>query len=576
MRSSLFFKLASIPFAIALVSCGGSDTSSKGGSGGATSTGGGGVTSTGGGGAAPIIGTIPGKVARYDYVFDPDGLAVDTTLTINVEAPGGDCTDFESRFPPSGPVTWNGADATIATLDADALHVCGAGLSEGKLAVRAPTTFLKKKYFGLDVGFSRKTNLAGGDFYYLLSWVGGCANFGPCDSDPGALSEFHIDVLHAPGANVLCAGKLTPGATTTRCDVDGTLAPTYSAVAFASDAMWKKTPLLTASGVDIVFYEVPGGTLATSLDKPKMTEFMGWITDLLGPYPYGNELRFAGAPTVWLGFEHPANVVLLEDLDKIVTDYANSLQHVTMHETTHQWAGDRATIATSLDFVWKEAIAEYLPYVFEDEHISAQIAGSSLKYWDTISLQSAHFPRPTDVPAPAVNVFYGDVYGPGPMVLFVQLEPLIGRDKVLAGIASFLKDPGARSVDDLRAALEGASGKDLKPYFDAWVFGSGAPEWPTLAIQTTQVGDEVTVTLTQQSASGKIYPLVAEVEVQGATTKATAKIDYGLDPQSEIASAKVTLVEPLIATVLDPAHKLVAREKVAPLVTPPKRKVWIF
>lgn len=531
---------------------------------------------TGGGGAAPIVGTIPGKVARYDYVFDEDALTVDSALTLNVEAPGGDCTDFESKVPTTGDVTWNGDLATNATLDADVLHVCGEGLAEGSLVVKAPTTYAKKKYFGLDVGFSRKTNLAGGDFFYLLSWVGGCANFGPCDSDPGTLSEFHIDVKHAAGTTVLCPGKLTPGDTTTRCDIDGTLAPTYSAVGFASDAMWKKKPFMKANGVDWTFYEVPGGSLSQSLDPAKMSEFFGWITALLGPYPYGDELRFAGAPTAWLGFEHPANIVLLEDLDKLVTDYANSLQHITMHETTHQWAGDRSTIATASDFVWKEATAEYLPYVFEDEHIDAQTSAASLAYWDGVSLLSQHYPRPTDDPPLAVNTFYGDVYGPGPMVLYVQMEALLGRDKVLAGIQSFLKEPGARSVDDLRAAMEAASGKDLKPYFDAWVFGKGAPEWPTMKIETSQVGSEVTVTITQQNASGKIYPCVVEVEVDGASTKTSAKIDFGLDPQSEIASAKVTLMEPVMSTVLDPNHKLIAREAVAPIGPPQKRPVWIF
>ncbi len=579
MRSLFFLGLASIT---TLTACGSSDTGSggKGGSGGTTCAagqcGGGGSAGGGGGGAAPITGSIPGKVKRYDYAFDVDLRTADTKLTVDVAAPGGDCTDFESRQPTTGDVTWNGATATTATTDMGVLHACGQGLASGPLEVRAPTVFPKKKFFGLDVGFSHKPNMNGGDFAYLVSWVGGCDQFAPCDNDPGTLSEFHFDIHHAPGTTVLCPGKLTPGAESTRCDIEGTLAPTYSAVGWAADAQWKKKPFMKANGVDWVFYEVPGGTLASSLDVTVMSDFFGWMTDLLGPFPYGNELRFAGGPTAWLGFEHPANIVLLEDLDKIATDYADAMTHVTMHETTHQWAGDRSTIATAADFVWKEATAEYLPYVFEDEHLPPDVGAASLEYWDGISLQSLHYPRPTDEPPPPVQTFYGDVYGPGPMVLYVQLEDLIGRDKVLAGIQAFLKDAGARSVDDLRKAMEAASGENLQPYFDAWVFGTGAPEWPTMKVATSQVGSEVTVTVTQENASGKLYGCVVEVEVQTANDKATATIDFGLDPQSAVASAKVTLADPVSSTVLDPRHRLVARQKAAPAVEPKPRPVWIF
>lgn len=567
--------------AVTLAACGSDDTGSGGGGAGGGGAGAGAGGSNGGGGGdpggAPPTGAIPGKVARYDYVIDADVWTADTSLTVDVTPPGGDCTAFELRATLSGDVTWNGDLATNVSADAGVFNACGTlGISSGPLTVRAPTTFNKKKYFGLDVGFSRTTNMDGGDFWYMLSWVGGCDLFGPCDADPGTLSEFHFDIHHQAGVPVLCPGKLTPGETVTHCDIAGSLAPTYSAVAFASDAQWEKKPFMTANGVDWVFYEVPSGNLAASLDVPTMTQFFGWLTGLLGPYPYGTELRFAGGPTAWLGFEHPANIVLLEDMDALVSDYSDTLTHVTMHETTHQWAGDRSTIATAGDFVWKEATAEYLPYVFEDEQMAPGIAAATRAYWDDISMFSQHFPRPTDDPLPPVNTFYGDVYGPGPMTLYVQLEALIGRDKVLAGIQAFLKEPGARSVDELQQALETAAGVNLNAYFDSWVYGQGVPEWPTMLIETQQNGAEVTVTVTQQNPSGKIYPCVVEVDVQSASETVTATINYGVAPASATASATVTLADPVMGATLDPRHKLIARDTAAPFKAPTPRPVWIF
>jgi len=196
-------------------------------------------------------------------------------------------------------------------------------------------------------------------------------------SGSSRLAEYHFEVSHAPGETVLCPGKLSAGASRTRCDLARgheagdahALAPTYSSVGVASDPLWKRNPLLTTNGgLNVVFYEVPGGAIAESLDKPSISEFFDWISGYLGPFPYGDELRFAGAPTHWLGFEHPANIVLYEKLQTVKGAYANPTMHVVMHETTHQWAGNRATLASVGDFVWKEATAEYLSYVFERDH----------------------------------------------------------------------------------------------------------------------------------------------------------------------------------------------------------------
>lgn len=557
---------------------GGAGAAGGGGSGGAGvgAAGNGGEGGEGGGGGKPGAGLISGKVTRYDYVFDLAALAADTKVTIDAAAPGGDCAALACQVTPSGLLTWNGADTTSAMVAGGTLTACGEPVGPGPVEVRMQSAIAKKKHYGLDVGFSVREDLAGGEFLYLVSWVGGCDLFGPCDDDPGTLAEMHFEIQHAADDVVLCPGVRTVSGTSTRCDIEGTLAPTYSAVGWAADKLWQRSSFMTSQGVEWAFFEVPGGQLAASLDPGMMASFFEWATGLLGPFPYGKELRFAGGPTAWLGFEHPANIVLHEELGDLATDYADTMAHVTMHEVIHQWAGDRVTIASAQDFVWKEAIAEYLPYVFEDEQMGAETAEASRAYWDAISLQSKRFPRPTDDPPPEVHTFYGDVYGPGPMVLFVQLEALIGRAAVLAGIQAFLKAPGARSVAELKAALETASGADLSAYFGAWVFGSGAPEWPTLKITTAKEGEEVTVTVAQENASGKVYGCVVEVDVAGATETVTAKIDFGVAPASATASATVTLAEPVVSTKLDPRHRLVARESIATLAAPEPRPVWIF
>ncbi len=536
--------------------------------------GGGGGGAGGSGGSLPT-GDLAATVTHYDYIFDLPTAEARSKLTLEVAPPGGNCWEVSSELDALTEVTWNGELDPNAAVNGGLLRACGKGVSEAaglKLGTLAPE-IPEQTWFGLDVGFSRKTDRAGGTFSYLLSWVGGCDRFGPCDDDPSRMASFHFDVRHPEGAVVLCPGALSAGATTTSCDVSG--APTYSAFAIAADPLWKRSSFGSFADVEIVFYEVPGGKLQSSLDPASVGTFMDWITARLGPFPYGHELRVAGGPTAWLGFEHPANIILHEKLGDAAPGNPNGLFHVFMHEVVHQWAGDRTTLAAATDFVWKEATAEYLAYVFEEEARPSEEAAATRKYWDSISLQAQHWPRPTDEPAPEVQDLYGDVYGPGPMVLYLQLEPLLGRQAVLAGIASFLSKPGGRSVLELRDALEEASGKDLHAYFDAWVLGQGKPVWPTFDVQTSQAGGEVTVTVTQANPAGKLFGCAVEVGLQGATQWAKAVVDFGAAPQSASATVTVPFGEPVTAALLDPDHHLIAWKAGAmPIIE--KQKVWIY
>jgi aminopeptidase N len=519
----------------------------------------------------PTTGAIRGTVKSYSYAFDVTTTKATAKLTVDVPAPGGDCYTVGCRTSDAQSVMWNDAAPKSSTFDAGKLAVCGPPMAAGTTEISAVIPSLPTQtYFDLDIGFSRKTDLAGGEFSYVLSWVGGCDLFGPCDADPSRLSELHFEITHPEGAIVLCPGKLTAGATTTKCDIAGTLAPTYSGFGIAMDSKWQKTAYTSAAGVNVVMYEAPGGTIAANTDKTSYGEFLTWITGLLGPMPYGDELRFAGGPTVWLGFEHPANIILDENLGNTGQGSANSAQHVMMHETVHQWSGDRTTIASTSDFVWKEAIAEYLSYVFEDEHRPAGEATATREYWDSIAVNVDHRPRPTD--NPAVQDFYGDVYGAGPMVLFLQLEPLLGRPAVLDGIKSFLSVPGAKSVDDLRSELGKAGGKDLTKYFAAWVVGPGAPEWPKFDVTTSQVGNQLTVSVTQNNASNVIYGCKLDVDINGKR----ATVDFGTEPTNKTASTTITFTGTPSPITVDPDHRVVNRPGNQGILPSPKPKVWIY
>lgn len=515
-----------------------------------------------------------GDVVRYDYTFDVATLEASSKLRVRADTTGNCFT--VANEPTITEATFGGMPAPIGLMVGE-VQVCGDHVAVGdEVDITTRQVVPETTFLNLDVGFSRLTNLGGGTFSYLLSWVGGCDHFGPCDDDPSRLTRFTFDVTHDPATTVLCPGtRTTPMAGITRCELLDTPAPTYSAFAVAADDRWVATPFVTAAGVSFVFYEAPQGTIADSIAPADLAAFFEWLTGRWGAFPYGNEIRVAGGPTAWLGFEHPANIILYDEIGEINTSYENTALHVLMHEIIHQWSGDRTTLASPLDFVWKEAIAEYMAYVWEDLSRPPAEAASSLAYWDAIALQSAFYPRPEDDPPPAVDVFYGDVYGPGPMTLFVQLEDLIGRDAVLEGIDAFLSVSAARSVEDLRDALATASGQNLDVYFDKWVFGTGAPAWPIYQVGSVITGSGLEITVGQTNAEGGVaHPANVGVRVVTASQTYDINFDFGLAPVTNEMTVLIPGATAAAQIIVDPKHRLINRTTNA--APAPRRPVWIF
>ncbi|MGE6758975.1 M1 family aminopeptidase [Corallococcus interemptor] len=502
-------------------------------------------------------------VDRYDFAFDLTTGEAASRLALDVEAGARGCVSLPAPPEVTG-VRWDGGPADFRVVDGH-LEVCGVAPADGPLWIDSQQRVAETTVPYTRVGFSRRLDAQGRLFTYLLGWLESCDLFGPCDPAPGRLAHFTFDVTHAPGALVLCPGSLSRRDDThTRCELLGTRAPSYSAFMIASHPAWQRTRLVDTDVGRVELYEPPGGMLGPAIDAGAVAEFLAWMTARFGPLPYGPELRVASGRTDWLGMEHPANIVLRDDLQMFPGAYANMTLHTLLHEIAHQWAGNRTTLASAGDYPWKEAVAEYLAYVFEYEHRSNE-AAATLAYLDRLARTSSSYLRPKDTPAPPFLTFVNDVYGTGPMILLVQLESLLGRPQVLAGLQAFLSEPGVRSIEDLRRALETASGQDLQRYFDTWVDGQGEPDWPFFQVEWQQ-GEAVALTVTQRTESGKVYPCEVDLELQGAAPgeRRRVTVSYGLAPDSATAELTVEgLSWKVQQVVVDPRSRLVNRRSLS-------------
>jgi aminopeptidase N len=335
---------------------------------------------------------------------------------------------------------------------------------------------------GSQVGYSVTQDEEQNPFYYLTSWVGHCDRLGPCDPRPGQFAKYTFRVTHPETLLVRCPGAITEvSPTETVCDFAHEGGPTYSTFGVAAypAAAWARTDKGQWGSARVTLYDRPGTKIDAKIDPAHHAGFVGFMESMFGPYPYGDELRILTAPTYWNGFEHPGNIVLSDRLARGWSVYLHPVAHVLDHEIAHMWAGNETTLAGTYDFVWKEAMAEYLTYVYES--MTEPAAGEATAFaWKLFSYRAAHFLVPGE--QPALFDYYGDVYGPGPMILFRQLEALTSRAQVLEALRSVLGKPRTLSVEELLAALEAHTGLDLEKYTAAWIRGTGAPEWPRVAL----------------------------------------------------------------------------------------------
>jgi aminopeptidase N len=429
----------------------------------------------------PPTGPIDATITTYDYTFDLTTRHASAVLTATVNT-GGDCLTLPFRAKALTGITIDGV-AAGTQLAQDLLTICGQGWDAGtELTIAGQMDVALATDGASQVGYSITGTASGAKFYYLVSWVEGCDQFAPCDNRPPVFAHYHFHVTHPAGVTVLCPGTVGDANGVTDCTFDYDGGPTYSGFGVAAHSAWHLQDFGTWGGVHATIYDEPSGAVSALVDSNWFDGYVTWLEGQFGPYPYGTDLRVAVAPTYWSGFEHPGNILLDDGLTcgppRCLQRYLHPVTHVLSHEIAHQWAGDQTTLTGRYDFAWKESMAEYLAYTYESMK-DPPAALATARAWKSMAAGALYYPVPTT--SPALLDYYGDVYGPGPMILFHQVERMSSQAAVLAALHSLLGTPHAISVADVEAALEQSTGLDLSAYFAAWLTGAGAPVWPQVS-----------------------------------------------------------------------------------------------
>ncbi|WP_165227529.1 M1 family aminopeptidase [Aquisphaera insulae] len=278
---------------------------------------------------------------------------------------------------------------------------------------------------------------------------------------------------------------------------------------------------------------------------PKMIAFFNGATGQ--PYAYPKYAQVC-LPDFNGGMENTSATSMTDDALIDATEaLERSQDSLVAHELAHQWFGDLMT-CKDWSHIWlNEGFASYFDPLFaqhdrgEDE-FRLVMDGELKSYLGNDRMYRR--PIVENRYASPMQMFDGMTYAKGGCTLHM-LRGQLGEENWWKGIRHYVSKHKFQVVEteDFRKAMEEATGKDLKPFFDQWLYKAGHPELKAswryedadhtvrLKVAQAQKADDqtpyftipTTVELTDASGKAKVVPVVLEGASQEFVIPAESK-----------------------------------------------------
>jgi len=228
-------------------------------------------------------------------------------------------------------------------------------------------------------------------------------------------------------------------------------------------------------------------------------QMLDYFSKLIAPYPYEKLALIVGA-TQFGGMENSGAIVFPRNFlhrngDEALTKAFRIPMHVeetTAHEIAHQWFGDSVTESTWADLWLSEGFATYFAGLFLERYEGREAFDEYMRRQKVVYLgyekqnpSPIHDTQTTEL----LRLLNANNYQKGAWVLHM-LRGMLGDEKFFEGLRIYYRDHmnSNASSDDLRVALEKSSGRNLKQFFDRWVYGEGHPVFDVVWSTKTEGG----------------------------------------------------------------------------------------
>ena len=200
---------------------------------------------------------------------------------------------------------------------------------------------------------------------------------------------------------------------------------------------------------------------------------------------------------------------------------ANAWETTVAHELFHQWFGDYVTTESWSNITVNESFADFSELLWE-EHKYGKDFGDAENYTKQQNyLQSRNSTDKNLVRfqyADKEEVFDAVSYTKGGRILNM-LRHYLGDTVFFKGLNTYLTTNKFKNgeAQQLRLALEEASGKDLNWFFNEWYYGAGNPD-VTIAYDRAEEAGKEKITITQKQA-GQLFQFPVSIDVYNGDRK---------------------------------------------------------
>ena len=282
-----------------------------------------------------------------------------------------------------------------------------------------------------------------------------------------------------------------------------------------------------------------------------------FFSDYVGPYAYEKVANIQA--TSHGGMETASAIFYTEKL--VAGKRTEGLRNVVIHELAHQWFGNAVT-ESSWDDAWlSEGFATYFTLLYReysyghDDYVAGLMNARKMVfgYYD----KNEPFPIVADRTAEKEAVTNVITYQKGAWFLHM-LRDSIGSEAFQKGIRSYYSHyfNANATTGDLLREMEAASGKDLRAFFDQWLYHG-----ENLELKGTWKYDhsrkKVIIALNQLPKNGFVFDVPVEIGIlyNGAAVPVISKLRMS----SKAAAFEIAVDQKPERVVFDPRTVLLAR-----------------
>jgi aminopeptidase N len=391
---------------------------------------------------------------------------------------------------------------------------------------------------------------------WTLSEPYGAPDWWPCKDDPSDKIDSTEVWITLPTSfisvsNGLQKGEITNnnGTKTYQWKNSHPISHYLISIACSNYQLYQNTFSYNGKNMPVNHYIYPESlTTAVKKQLDQTTDMLKFFSDIFGEYPFMDEKYGHAMCNFGGGMEH-----------QTVSSMGGFSEDLIAHELAHQWFGDKITCKTWSDIFVNEAFASYSEALFQEHKYGKEI------YFETINDHITRAKKTTEPiyisnPANENLIFdYGLTYGKGAVVLHM-LRGVVGDSLFFRSLKNYQNSEFAHkaaSIDDFRKVVEKTSQKDLKYFFDEWIYGISYPKY---TFGYTQVQPDVLkIDVSQQklSTNPSFFKMPIEFKIILASGEEIIQTVF----QSEITQSFEikNLKEPVKNIVFDP-NNLIMKE----------------